>query len=554
MKVHLVFPPIWVTEIPYLSLPALKAYLKEASNVEARSLDLNIQLWRHLRSESSLSDLFTWGKGKVDDFGVLRSREDLDAVLRLRAILNGDLDSLVQKVKMRRIPVPVLQSCLKMYFQEVVMGQDTERFRRWQQDRDYHDPYMNSISLSELATTSQKLLGSLQMSEKKNPYLRLMPMLYRQLVGDELPDLLGLSVTAVNQVVPALALSHWMRLTKPECRIVWGGQWVTHVLDQPQELAPLFDIVDGLVAGEGEKPLSCLIRCEAEGQTWNAVPNLFRRVGTEVIGPHEVYQSPDLNHLPVPDFTGIPLDEYDYPQTLPLQTSRGCSWNHCRFCSYVILDRVYKKRAVEKVVDDIEAIIARHPVREIAFTDAIMEPPHFLALADELLCRGVRIKWRGFGRFDRRFTAKDLGKLGRAGCNFIIWGMESGSDRILQLMKKGTNREIARQNLWDAAKAGIHNRVCLMYGYATETVKDRDLTTSFLRDNLNAVHSMAFSPLSVERGTPLAVGPETKSLEGVSTAKDLELEVPRHPSSSTLIYLRETEQELREIYLELERR
>ena len=442
-----------------------------------------------------------------------------------------------------------------MYFKEVVMQQvDEENSYRWQHDRIFHDPYLNSISLSELATASEDLLSSLDMDEVSNPFLHLMPTLYQQVVGDELPDLLGVSVTAVNQVVPAFALSGWMRKVNPLCRIVWGGQWVTHVMDRPQELAPLFDIVDGMVAGEGEVPLEKLLRYEMNGDDWENVPNLYRRLGSEVVAPKQVFQSPDLNHLPTPDFEGIPLREFDYPETLPLQTSRGCSWNHCRFCSYVILDPVYKKRNVDQVADDIEALMSRYPIKEIAFTDAIMEPKHFLAVADEILSRGIKIRWRGFGRFDRRFPADAFKNLADAGLSFVIWGMESASDRILTLMKKGTNREITRQNLQDAAAAGIHNRVCLIYGYPTETIEDRDLTLDFLQENLQAVHSMAFSPLQPERGTPVAEGPETVQLEGVTHPSGLELEVATKPSRSKRAYLRETEQKLRRLHLQLDRR
>ena len=144
--------------------------------------------------------------------------------------------------------------------------------------------------------------------------------------------------------------------------------------------------------------------------------------------------------------------------------------------------------------------------------------------------------------------------MAEAGCRFIIWGMESGSDRILNLMRKGTTRAIATANLRDAALAGIHNRVCLIYGYPSETDEDRELTISLVRENLGAIHSMAFSPLSLERGTPLTHATEVQLMDGLSPETGLELQLPRTLSCSTLAYLRETEQRLRHIHLELERR
>jgi radical SAM superfamily enzyme YgiQ (UPF0313 family) len=442
-----------------------------------------------------------------------------------------------------------------MYFQEVVMGQlDGSGSHGWQHDRVFHDPYLNSISLSHLATSSQTLLNSLQLDDRSNPYLRLMPTLYREAVGDELPDVLGVSVTAVNQVVPALALSHWMRSVRPSCKIVWGGQWVTHVLDRSQSLAALFDVVDGMVVGEGEVPLASILSCEIRQAGWDDVPNVFRRAGAEVVAPLRVVQSTHLNHLPTPDFAGIPLDRFDYPYTLPLQTSRGCFWKRCRFCSYVTLDPVYKCRDVEQVVDDIELLIARYPLQEVAFTDAVMEPERFVAISHEILRRGIHIRWRGFGRFDRRFFSQDFAAMADAGLRFIIWGMESGSDSVLRSMKKGTTSRIAQRNLEAAAAAGIHNRVCLIYGYPGETVKDRDRTIAFLRQNEAVIHSMAFSPLAIERGTPLACGREVARIEACPQEADLDLHVPQTTSALTLQYLRETEQEFRRLHLQLERR
>jgi hypothetical protein len=205
MKVHLVFPPVWLTEIPYLSVPVLRACLNRIAGVQTRSLDLNIAFWSHLRSESSLAELLVWARRKLKGNRAIHSRGDLDAVLRLRAIASDDVDSLVGKIRDGSIPTSVLLSCIKMHFAEDVLGEPADaQSQGWQHDRIFHDPYLNSISLSHFATTSDTLLRSLDIGEGRNPFLRLMPTLYRQVVGGELPDLLGVSVTAVNQVVPAL--------------------------------------------------------------------------------------------------------------------------------------------------------------------------------------------------------------------------------------------------------------------------------------------------------------------------------------------------------------
>ena len=496
--------------------------------------------------------LWQWARQRHGEIDVTRSAADLAAALRLSQIANLELEPFLAAAEVGAVPRSVVDANLKLFFRETLLHRPFRiATRQWEAEYDYHDPLFCAISLSDAAQSVDQILETASQDGEVNPYVRMMPALYDRAAGAEKPDLVGISVTAVNQVIPAFVLARWLKSRFAGTRVLLGGAWGTHLLDRPEALRRLFDCVDGIVAGDGEQPLLEAVRRTEAGAPWTDIPGLFVRAPEGVSANAGDRWDAPLDDLPTPDFAGLPLDQYDYPGLLPLQASRGCSWGKCTFCSYVTLDPVYRVRSVDKVASDIEALARLYPLREIAFTDSLMQPKIFSRLADEIIRRGLRVKWRGFGRFDRRFSSDVLDLMARAGCHFIIWGMESASQPVLKAMRKGNTPGIIHQNLRDAARAGIHNRACLIYGYPTETREDRDLTISFLRDRKDWVHSIAFCRYTAIRDTPMTREAEPSPAGCTGRGESLALEVPQESLDAG--YLCETEQLLRALWLEVER-
>jgi radical SAM superfamily enzyme YgiQ (UPF0313 family) len=218
----------------------------------------------------------------------------------------------------------------------------------------------------------------------------------------------------------------------------------------------------------------------------------------------------------------------------------------------VTLDPVYHVRAVENVAADLETLARRYGALEVAFSDSLMQPDYFFRLSEEVIRRGLRVKWRGFGRFDRRFTPEVLRTLARAGCHYIIWGMESASPSILKAMRKGNTPAIIHQNLRDAAEAGVHSRACLIYGFPGETPEDSDQTIAFLRERKQWVDSIAFCHYTALRDTPMTREPQQFGLCIRRETQPFALEIAKAPLDAS--YLEETEQRLRSLWLEIGRR
>jgi anaerobic magnesium-protoporphyrin IX monomethyl ester cyclase len=93
-------------------------------------------------------------------------------------------------------------------------------------------------------------------------------------------------------------------------------------------------------------------------------------------------------------------------------------------------------------------------------------------------------------------------ELRESGLHFVIWGVESGCDRILSLMKKGTNIKDVEQVLNDSHDAGVKNVTYIMFGFPTETQEEFIQTIDFLKKNAQAIDLISPSTFGLQQGTP----------------------------------------------------
>lgn len=91
-----------------------------------------------------------------------------------------------------------------------------------------------------------------------------------------------------------------------------------------------------------------------------------------------------------------------------------------------------------------------------------------------------------------------------SGCKYILWGLESGNQRILDLMGKGTKVDEVAEVLHDARAAGIHNHVYVICGFPTETPEEFTDTLDFLWKNRDAISAIHRSVFSLEQGSPIS--------------------------------------------------
>lgn len=321
------------------------------------------------------------------------------------------------------------------------------------------------------------------------------------------PDLVGLSFLSTTSYPYAKMLARQIRASNPTVKLAFGGVFAT--LNAPLVKAQCHE-VDYICRGDGEQLLLDLLeRFDAPesvaGLTW-------AKDGKVVQNPNRPMER-QLDQWPFPDREGLELDfvesmPLDVPAVLSMerfttmQTSRGCPWP-CIFCDIPIFNEgKWRARSPQHVVAELKHL------EENGYGSVYFVDDHFLLQPKriEAICKGVmderlRIQWGIEGRVDS--VAQHLfPAMAKANCRTVMFGIESGSQKILDRLQKEQTLEEVTTAVQNAKKAGIE----IVHGFFTvgnpdETVEDMRATFDFA--SKLPLDTFGFNRLCVYRGTPL---------------------------------------------------
>jgi anaerobic magnesium-protoporphyrin IX monomethyl ester cyclase len=308
----------------------------------------------------------------------------------------------------------------------------------------------------------------------------------------ERPLYLGISSMTGYQIGYGLSIARAVRAVDPQVPIVWGG---VHPTIHPESTLqhPLADIV---IINEGEETAVELARAICSGGGLDRVAGIgFKDSGRLVL--NELRPPMDLERLSWADYSLIDLNDYftighiSRQKQLQIVTSRGCPFR-CSYC-YLTLPQLrgYRWIPARRVYDEIKYLSETYGVRSIFFYDDyffgnLKRVQEFLQLLEE---NPLRVQFEVSCRIDflARQSDEFLARLARAGFTELLIGVESGSDRILKLIKKDFNREKVRQANRKLARAGIGSKMSWMAGFPGETADDfyqtADLMLELKREN-----------------------------------------------------------------------
>lgn len=301
-------------------------------------------------------------------------------------------------------------------------------------------------------------------------------------VGTFTPAVVGLATTTLT-FKSALRVAKVVRRCSPGCLVCMGGP---HVSVEYQD-ALRFPWVDVVVRGEGEASFLDLCRAVAEGrQTPLDVPGTAWRVGDRVVECRPRGRLRNLDSLPFPARHLMPLFSYNIPGTIV--TSRGCPFA-CGFCAGpTVLGRTYTARSAANVVREVQACVDLYGLTSFYFVDdtmthdtkrlrAICEGLHGVTIPESL---GRDLKWTCESRAD--IASPDLlREMQAAGCTTIQFGMESGSQELLnQLGKRVTLKQVYDAVAW-SREAGISPVLSMVFPHPEETSETLQETFDFIR-------------------------------------------------------------------------
>lgn len=281
----------------------------------------------------------------------------------------------------------------------------------------------------------------------------------RNTVLEDLQDysIIAFSLNYLN-ISETIISSCLLKRTNPECTIVWGGPSIT----QSSEAFKMFlkkGICDGLVIGEGEYPLLEI----AKGVDLNDIKGVM-----SLNQQHGYQYSPgiqlDLDLLPTPDYTDIPLDTYY--QIASTYRSRGCT-NRCQFCAeWKLFGPRFRTRSVNKVVQDVETIVRKFKPRFMLFGESLINDDleYFEELCDKLIEKNLDIK---FGTHFRANITPNLARKAKmAGFEDAWVGFEAFSDSDLKEMNKGTSVNQNLDTIESLTQAGVNVLAMLVVGFS----------------------------------------------------------------------------------------
>jgi radical SAM superfamily enzyme YgiQ (UPF0313 family) len=321
------------------------------------------------------------------------------------------------------------------------------------------------------------------------------------------PGLVGLSFLSTTSYPYAKILGRAIRAADSKVKLAFGGVFASLNAGLVKLQCPEVDFV---CRGDGEQLLLDLIERIDDPST---VASLTWAKDGQVMNNPNRPPERNLDQWPFPDRESLKLDfvesmPLDVPAVLSMerfttmQTSRGCPWS-CVFCDIPIFNEgKWRSRSPQHVVDEFKHLQAQG-YGSVYFVDDhfLLQPRRIEAICKGINDNSINIQWGCEGRVDS--VAQHLfPAMAKAHCRTLMFGLESGSQKILDRVKKEQTLEEITTAVTNAKKAGIEIvHGFFVVGNPDETVEDMKATFDFAAKL--PLDTFGFNRLCVYRGTPL---------------------------------------------------
>jgi len=291
------------------------------------------------------------------------------------------------------------------------------------------------------------------------------------------PDIVGLSMDSFTlPITHRLACEIKRRL--PEVIVAAGG---VHPTIYPERTAAL-SCIDWAFCGEADYSFADAAVAWKERGEPDVKGVAYSREG-QIVFTGSPDPLDDLDSLPMPDRSGIPLDEYfsapaKSRPVLSLITSRGCPFS-CTFCDRPILSNRFRMRSADLVVQEVMEL-KELGAKELSFYDDnfTVNKKRVRSIADSLAEHGAPIPFDMRSRVDT-VDAELIELLAAAGCRRIYFGVESGDPEVLDRISKGINLDQAKSIFSKAKQHGIRRLAYFMFGLPGENEEAARRTVAF---------------------------------------------------------------------------
>jgi radical SAM superfamily enzyme YgiQ (UPF0313 family) len=317
-------------------------------------------------------------------------------------------------------------------------------------------------------------------------------------------DYIGISINAFSQVLPGVTLAYLLKQAAPPGTVIGiGGNFFERVKDTLMDRPRFFEhFCHNLVVGEGEHTVKLLMQAMAEGRSPATVPNLLYLEDGRVKASFAM-SPPQMNTIGSQDLAGLPLDKYLTPElVLTVQAGKGCYWGLCSFCDS-FWGVTEDTKSLDRLVNELKFLRDTYGVRHFQFIDEAIRPEYMRAMAERFIAERLDITWFSNGRLELGFTPDLMQLLYGSGLRLVLWGVETGSKRIHEAVKKGVPFEKRLPILRGSAEAGIWNFAYIFFGFPTETREEAQSTIDMICANTDIIQSYGRSVFTLGRHSPL---------------------------------------------------
>jgi len=500
----LINPPFSYLKGPYGAIPQLAGYLK-SKGIPVRAEDLGAQFSRDFLTPAAVANGARHASERfreLNDEKNLGPRQKVEynillRVLREYTLRAGMINWLAMPfadfadIQESEAQAHLMLLASMPYFPEIFLADHK---------------YMNPSRFSPFST--RQILAS---TSDRSHYTNLFGKAIDRLWASAPPRIAGFSIVFSNQIIPAFQMAAMIKRRDARVHITMGGPTISiffRRLGNPD----LFDLIDSLIIDDGEIPLELLYHAvggqngavdEIPGVICRKDGRVYRKTAAEPLA---------IGDLPAPDLSVFDLDVYLVKKDrlfFPIRLGRGCSWQKCAFCrTDHPLCRMHQESGVAHIFELLRQLYHEQGLRNFFFSTESADPLLLEQLCRRILKEGLSIEWVTHTRVSREMSKARCELFAKAGCRHMAVGVESLSDRILQLMRKGITVNLVRKVLGEIGGA-LPLTAYMMVGFPSET-RGEALATYESISRLKALgqlYAFSYSMFVLQQGSEIFANP-----------------------------------------------
>ncbi|MBQ9246503.1 radical SAM protein [bacterium] len=533
-KMLLIFPPQWTPISPHFAIPSLIGQIKSAGFI-AEAMDLNIDFFNDVLTKENLEQSYLFAKQSLDEL-----KNDLLSIYSPEKKANDY--NLEEQIFLYRY------NKLNKFFQShsdylnYVPDSIDEAKNNLKTEKFYNPSVcIKSLNIIDKALEIVSLPFTptrIEFEGLQNPFFKfnyetikyfvfhkqsnIFYEYYKTKINEILQknaDFIAISLNSSSQIIPGLTLTSMLKkLTKAHINI--GGNFFGRIAEGLKNHREFFEIfADSVSVEEGEGPIVEIAKFVNGKLSIEKVHNLMYLKDGEVVF-NEKMKPVKLNDMANMDVTDYCQEKYFAPKiVMPYQSSRGCYWGKCSFCDQDF-GQNFNVKNTEKIINEFKEFKEKYNIDSFEFIDESVSPVALNLLSDALENNNLKVSFFVDARLETDFTKEILNKASNAGLKMALWGLESGSKNVLELINKGIDIDRRFDILKDAKEAGIWNFAFIFFGFPTETVQDAIKTVKMLVENKDIIHSYGRSVYTMGRHSKLAAEPQKYGIKKIYPAED----------------------------------